>query len=626
MLDAIRKRSSSFVVKLLLLLLVLSFGLWGIGDVISPDPEGEWAARIGDVDISNQIVRDEYQNELRRLRQVLGDDIQPDQARALGLPAHALEQVVNRTLLDLAASELGMVASDNVVRQTIQTNPAFQNPQGLFEKELFDRLVRASGLSETGFLDSVRGDIVRGQLVRNTMAGTAAPRFLVDVLYRHRNETRDVTYVRIDNSAMTGLAAPDEAALRQFHDENISLFTAPEYRSVAAIALHAADVTSEISISDAELEAAFRDRSEDFNVPERRTLEQITFQDEEAGERALEQLASGADFATVAQREAGLGADDIQLGTVAREQILPELADVAFQLPEGGVSDLTESPLGWHLVRVTSIDPAQRQTLDDVREQLNEDLVRHKAVDALIERSIKLEDALGGGATLEEAGAAIDVPVRKIDAVDRNGLNDRGEPVGDLPNGLIDTAFDTEENSESALIEADGNDTYYVVRVDKVTPAAPKPFEEARGDVESAWTRVKRGEAAEEKAKALVARIERGKPLSEVAEEAGLTVLTTPAITRSGEGASEDLDTALVQSAFQAERNDPFAAKGQDSSFVGTVTKVVVPDPVSDPRSLAALEQDLRSRRTSDLLSQFTASLTQRYPVEINSQAIDQIY
>jgi len=626
MLDAIRKRSASLLVKILLLLLIVSFGLWGVEDVFSPNPDNKWVAKVGDVEVPNQILRDEYQSELRRLRQVLGDNIDREQALALGIPARSLEQIVNRTLIDLGAADLGLVVSDDVVRQTIQMNPAFQGPQGRFEKQLFDHLVRNSGLTETGFLDGVRGDIVRGQLIRNALAGTAPPRLLADEIYRYRNEERIVRFVRIENSKMRDLAAPDEAALLSYYTENPSLFTAPEYRAATTIILNASELASGLSVADEELKAAFEDRSEEFSEPERRALEQITFSDAKVGQRAYDRIISGEDFRIVAKEEAGSEAGDVDLGTVSRDQVLPELVDVAFQLSEGSVSKLTQSPLGWHLMRVTSIFPAQQQTFEDVREQLRKELAEDKAFDALIEQSDRLEDALAGGATLEEAAVEIGTQVREIDAIDRRGLNIGGEQVLELPNGLVETVFSTGENSESAVTEANGAGAYFVVRVNKVTPASPKPFEMARNEILSAWTSSKRAEAAKERADEIANRVKQGSPFTEVAADQGFTVQTSAPIVRSGEGATESLDRSLIDSAFQANPEEIFVVRGQDASFVGMTTKVIVADPISDPRTLATLNEALISSRNNDLLSQFAEALTHRHPVEINGQALSQLY
>ena len=44
MLEAIRKRAGSLVVKILFLFLVLSFVVWGIADVFRPGGGADWAA------------------------------------------------------------------------------------------------------------------------------------------------------------------------------------------------------------------------------------------------------------------------------------------------------------------------------------------------------------------------------------------------------------------------------------------------------------------------------------------------------------------------------------------------------------------------------------------------------
>jgi peptidyl-prolyl cis-trans isomerase D len=291
------------------------------------------------------------------------------------------------------------------------------------------------------------------------------------------------------------------------------------------------------------------------------------------------------------------------------------LADAAFELPEGGVSNLIESPLGWHLIRVTSIQPAQRRSLDEVGDQLTKELANERAVDALIDLSARLEDALAGGAKLEEAASQIGLKPLKIEALDSKGLDPEGRPVGDLPQVFVDTAFSTGENTESPLVEADRDSGYFVVRVDKVTPASPKPFEVARTEVEQAWAAVRRSEAAEAKAKAIARRIEEGAPFSAAAAEHGLRVNTTSPISRSGEGASVDLEMALIRSAFQTQPEKVFVATGQNAAFVASVTDVIAADPASETQKFDALTRDTEATEQNDLLSQLTQGLTKHHPI-----------
>lgn len=137
MLEAIRKRAGSFVVKILFLVLVLSFGVWGIADVFRPGGGADWAAEVGDVKISSTALQEEYRQTLRRLSQAMGSNMDAEQARALGLPGSVLNHMVEGALFDQAASDLGLTITDPVVREQIKADPRFRNKAGVFDPEVF---------------------------------------------------------------------------------------------------------------------------------------------------------------------------------------------------------------------------------------------------------------------------------------------------------------------------------------------------------------------------------------------------------------------------------------------------------------------------------------------------------
>jgi peptidyl-prolyl cis-trans isomerase D len=349
MLEAIRKRSASFLVKLLFGLLVLSFGLWGIADVFRPGRGDNWAAEVGDIRIPAATVSTEYQRELRRLNTALGN-IDAEQAKALGLPSRVLNQIVDRTLLDLGAADLGIAVSDTLIRQAIQDDQTFRNQLGNFDADRFRQILSINGLTEDGYVASLRGDIARNQLVGSVTAGATIPHSMVDAIYRYQNEKRVAEILRVEDAAMDDIGVPSDAQLRQFYHDNATLFTAPEYRAVTAAFLLTTDLAKEIAISDEEIQNAFKERIDEFSQPERRTVRQMVLSSENAASKAYDRIAAGADFATVAKEEAGLEPDTLEIGTVTRDQMPPELADVAFSIAKDTVSKPVQSPVGWHLV------------------------------------------------------------------------------------------------------------------------------------------------------------------------------------------------------------------------------------------------------------------------------------
>ncbi len=109
--------------KLLLAFLVLTFGIWGIGDMLRHTGSSGTVATIGDKSISME----EYQRELRRqvnaIRQNMGNNYSPEMLKNLDLPHHVVHDLVQQKLLSLETASLQLVPSDaDVVRRIRSIN------------------------------------------------------------------------------------------------------------------------------------------------------------------------------------------------------------------------------------------------------------------------------------------------------------------------------------------------------------------------------------------------------------------------------------------------------------------------------------------------------------------------
>src|SRR5690606_10345208 len=131
--------------------------------------------------------------------------------------------------------------------------------------------------------------------------------------------------------------------------------------------------------------------------------------------------------------------------------------------------------LGWHLVRVRSVEPGREATLEEYRDEVAHELALEQAHDSIVSIANQLEDELAGGATLDEAAATLDLSLSKIPALDSAGNDPAGKPVPEAAEpGLSEAAFAAEAGDVSPLTDAaDGG--YYMIRVDDVTPAATRP-------------------------------------------------------------------------------------------------------------------------------------------------------
>lgn len=622
MLDSLRKSAGSWVVKILFAILVLSFAVWGIGDIFRAPGRDTVVIEVGDRDITAHELTTEYQRSLEQARRTFGETLDAETARKLGFLERVIQTVVGRALFDAAAGDLGLAVSDDMVRETIREDPAFKGPGGAFDRFTFERLVQQAGYSEETYVDAMRRDLARGQLVSSIRAGAAAPRVLGDRLYRLRQEKRVASTVLVADGAMTGIGEPDDAALEAFHRERADRFTAPEYRALTVVSLDVKRLAGEVAVADEELRLRYDENPERFITPERRNVRQILLDDEDSARRAHEMLKQGTAFAQVAKEVANKEEGDLVIGLVTREGLPEPLGEVAFALEEGGFSAPVKSPLGWHLLQVTGIEPEVVVGFEEARDQLRAEAAEERVAETVFSLANQLEDALAGGASLEQAAARVDVQPVTVEALDRRGRDARGEAVAGLPGGdFLETAFSTGEGESSLLTDTpDGG--YFILRVDKVTPAALKPLDSIRGEVVEAWKAEQRHKAAEARAQAIADRIKGGEAFAALAAELGLGVTKTDPFTRY----RSDLPPDLVAKLFALPLTGVATAESGEGYLVAQLDDIQSAEPEADQAGVQALGAELREAFAADLLAQYQAALYRRYPVDINNRAIDELF
>ncbi|WP_404385823.1 SurA N-terminal domain-containing protein [Caenispirillum salinarum] len=625
MLDALRRGASKGPAKVLFILLIFSFGIWGIGDVVRGVGGDVPAIEVGDVEVSPQTVRAAFQREVERLRGVLGPEITAERARDLGVVDQVIAQLARQAVVDAAAADLGVQPAPQDLRQRITEIPAFQNQQGQFDRDLFRRVLAQNNLTEEQFLRGLSQDLTREALLNTASAGAVAPQPLVVPLFERVAEERRAAVLRVPDAAQELPPVPADPELRTVYDENIEAFTAPEYRALTALVMRPSDLTDEVNVTEEELRAEYEAMLPQLEEAEQRVISQVLVGDEQTARAVAEAAQGGATLADAAE-QAG-APPPLDLGAMTADTLPPSAADVVFGMEEGAVSDAVQTPIGWHVFHVAEILAGETPSLEDVRDQVRERIAADKAVDVLYDLTADVEDALGGGATLEEAARQSNLELLTIPAVDPQGLGPEGAPVSALPEEevFLNTAFSLEAGRESLLEEIGRG--FFIVRVDEITPPQPRPFEDVREDVVALWQAETRQTLSEETARGFADRIREGARLPALAEEAGLPHGTTPPFRRDAQGLQTPagpLPAAAVAELFQADAPGAVAvARGRDGWVVAKLTDIL---PVEQPTQAQGFEQvrtEIRRGLADDLSTQLLEAFADRYGVTVDRALIE---
>jgi peptidyl-prolyl cis-trans isomerase D len=622
MLQFIRSKVTSIFAKILFVLLIASFAVWGIGDTIFGNPAGRAAIEVDDV----RITAVEAASEFDRARQRLGIPITVDQAIGLGLLEQTLDNLTVESLLVAATGRLGLSASDEQVVTAIRAQ--FRDSLGQFDRIAYETFLASQGWTEEDFVARSRRELARNQLIG--AVATAAPTSVADgvvrTLHAYREERRIADVVRISADSMPAPTLPDDAALTAYYEERKDSYETPEYRGISWLEISVAALAQEIEFGEDELRAAFEERGDSFSTQGSRTVDQILFESEESARAAADRIRGGEDFAAVAEELTGLDEASLDLGTVSRDGLPDGTASGVFAVTEpGGVTEPLQSDFGWHLFRIRAAEVGNPAVFDEVREALRQELALEQAYDVVFERSNEVEDLLAGGSTLEEASRQLSLPLNQIPLVARDGSQPDGGMAVTLPGDpFLRTAFETEAGEQSTLGETrDG--TFFILRVDGVEAPRIPDMVEIRDLVIADWIAEQRLDAAETLADGIVARVDEGIGFSKAAADAGLEILTLTPTTRRGQGLTPGFPPAVAGALFDLQTGEASAVSSNDGAIVVVLTEVIEGGGDMAPAD-DGLREELAGALSSDIIELLIADLRTRHNVTVDANAVRQLF
>ncbi|WP_347544839.1 peptidyl-prolyl cis-trans isomerase [Roseomonas sp. CAU 1739] len=627
MLTAMRRLAGTWFARLLFLLLVASFAIWGIEDVVRNFGRDSAVVRVGDSAIELPEAQMAARREMARIARQLGNRFEPDDNIRRAVGATALERLIGERVLRQEAQRMGIVAPADVVRDSVFAIPGLRGLDGSFSRQVFDSFLRGNELSEGQFLQIVADDVLRQQLLGAVRAGSAGPDAMTGPLLAWALQRRTAEVVRVARADMPEPEAPTETQLRRYQENNAARFSSPEYREASVLVLSPETLAGEVAVSDADLEQAYEARRAAFGTPERRALEQAVVPNEAAARAIAEAWRGGADLAAIEAQARAADGGAADLGLLDRAALpIADVAAAAFSAEPGAVTDPVRSAFGWHVLKVARVEPATQRSLAEVRDQLRREVAHDRALDVAYERANRVEDALAGGASLAEVGTRFSLPIVAA-TLDANG-RDQANAVVALPIAeaqradLLRAVFAARQGDAPRMTEM--GDAFVAIEVRGVVPPALRPFESVEDALRTAYVADARRRAAEEKAAGLLAAVRGGKTLAEAAAEAGLTGEAMGPFTRDPALAGT-VPQELIAPLFETKRGEATMAETRDGFAVAQVTGIVPFDPASDAAALGRVRTEIEQSMQEELEQQFAAALRARSNVRVNTQMLEQV-
>jgi len=625
MLTLLRKSIGTWVAKVFILLLVLSFGVWGVSGAIVGGTSGT-VIEVGNTKVSANDYILAYERARFALSQQFGRLLTRDEARAFGIDQNVVSRLVSGAVLDESASNMGLGLSTKNLATLIGEDAAFQDASGNFDRRVLSQQLRQLGMSEEDYVKNRQAVAIRGQLLEGISANSSAPQAYLDAFEKYRNEKRLFEYVVLTPELLKISPSPTQDDIKKQFDNNKAEYIAPEYRKIIVVKLEAEDIADPGAVTPQEIADEYETRKSEFMEPEKRTIQQLTLESEAQGTQILERISGGELFDTILS-ELGKTPQDIELGEFTNGS-MPDanVGAAAFALDIDEVSGVVAGIFGPVLLRVTQISPEAAKPLSAVEDDLRSRLALVKAGDELFDIHDQIENERAAGDSLSEAAAKVQLKVRTVEKVDAQGRAPDGTAMNDLREitNLIQLVFDTAQGVETDPISLNNNGFFWY-EVQDVISERQKDLDEVRDEVRDAWIAEETTRLVEKTAKDLEAKVGSGENFVDAFKSVVPDFADQLKVEMSAEmlrdDTSDDLSIAAVRAGFAISKDNSALAPGtQNGSHV--VLKVI--EVIESAASTISPEEkdQLDETIANDILNQLVADLQQRETLSINQSAI----
>lgn len=625
MLESLRKAAGTWVAKLLLLVLVGSFAIWGISSSLVNGVGADSIITAGGTTVSPVEFRLAYSRQINLMSQQFGQQVTREQAKQLGIEDQVIQQLASGALLDEQARRMGLGVSEDKLADLTATDPAFRNEGGQFDRDRFLYVLRQVGMRPEDYFANRANVAIRQQIVEASTDGMKAPDTFLRAVALYQGEDRTVDYLTLPRSMVEPIEEPTPDALTKWFDGLKARYAAPEYRKISYVKLEPEDIADPTAVTDDQVRADYEKGKSHFTTPETRAVEQLVFSSADKAKAAADAIKAGTKTFEQAMADEGKTEADVQLGTLTKDKVPDKaIADAAFALQQGQVSEPVQGAFGSVLVRVTAITPEVVKPLAEVADQIRKDLALGEANKTLLDVHDAYEDARAGGASLAEAAAKSKLKVVTIDAVDRTGKRPDDTIINDLPASadLLKSAFDAEAQTENDPVDI-GSNGFVFYEVDAITPARERTLDEVRAKAVADWKTEQADSRLDAKAEEARKKIADGTGMDQLATDLKVEKQTKRGLKREADDA--DFGKDGISAIFDVAEGGVglFNTPAGDGRIVFKVTEAT--DPVGADAD--TLPEDARKGFAQgfagDMLDELVSRLRGEFDVEVDRAAAE---
>ena len=625
MLDLLRRNASGPFGLTLIILLVLAFSVWGIGDIFRNYDVGT-LARIGDREVDSQEFLFRYNREINRISNELERFVSNEEARDSGIDIQILTNLLVEKTLNSSADEMKLRPSDNSLTERLKNTSSFRNAFNQFDKNVFNQVLRQNGITEDLFFSMERDSIAQAQIYRALFENLNISKEFSNLIHRFQNEDRSVDYLVLNtNTENVDPYEINNQELLSYYNNNRDNYKSESKRDFTLLTLLKSEISSLIEVEEEIIKEIYENNLSDYETPEKRTYYVIPFNSSEEVNSALNNFKENTDINNIIVSR-GLSVEDVLQSSISLEEGLNEaISNKAFEVDKNILAGPVQGPFGPTLIYVTKIESSLKKTFLEVKEKIEQDYKSEETQDKIYEIYNVIEDQRAAGLTFEEIALENNLKLSQYSSVNDNGSNFSNSDIDlALRNLIIETIFDSDIGLEMDPLE-DQNGNVVFIRVDNIDEETILNFDNVQNEVRSDIINQRQKKDLEDISFQYLNDINNNiNNLEQIADNLNVAILKRDNLSRYS--FDEVFSRSAIEEIFKTNVNKAFKANVGigDSIIIGMVTKISIEE--QKEADIETLNQRNEDNLKNELLIILSEELQKELSSEVYPERLDFLF
>ena len=615
MLDLLRRNASGPFGLTLIILLVLAFSVWGIGDIFRNYDVGT-LARIGDREVDSQEFLFRYNREINRISNELERFVSNEEARDSGIDIQILTNLLVEKTLNSSADKMKLRPSDKSLTERLKNTNSFRNAFNQFDKNVFNQVLRQNGITEDLFFSMERDSIAQAQIYRALFENLNISKEFSNLIHRFQNEDRNVEYIVLntDTENIDSYEINNQELLN-YYNNNKDNYKSESKRDFTLLTLLKSEISSLIEVQEDIIKEIYENNVSDYETPEKRTYYVIPFNSSEEVNLALSNFKENTDINNIIVSR-GLSIEDVLQSSLSLEEGLNDaISNKAFEVDKNILAGPVQGPFGPTLIYVTQIESSLKKTFLEVKEKIEQDYKSGETQDKIYKIYNIIEDQRAAGLTFEEIALENNLKLSQYSSVNNNGSNFSNSNIDlTLRNSIIETIFDSDIGLEMDPLE-DQNGNVVFIRVDNIDEERLLNFDNVQKEVRSDIINQRQKKELEDISFQYLDDINKNiNNLEQISDNLNVAILKRDNLSRYS--FDEVFSRSAVEEIFKTNVNKAFKANVGigDSIIIGLVTKISIEEQKESDI------ETLNKRNEDNLKNELLIILTEELQKELSSE------